>query len=145
LLSWRRYPEQVFNNTGRRETHKNALVRTGATKLSSTLMSLYLQALDHSPVYQMFFDDFIDIFLIDIGVPDVIWVDHGDRSFAATIQATGDIHPDRAFAFGYTQFFGALFGVISHCLRIILLTTLGSVLAQIGAKKDVPLIVSHKL
>jgi hypothetical protein len=48
-----------------------------------------LQTINHFAMLQMRFDDFIDIVLIDKGVPNAFRVDHDAGAFFAAIQAAG--------------------------------------------------------
>jgi hypothetical protein len=101
-----------------------------------------LQALNHPPVDQVLIDDFVNILLIDIAVPDVVGIDHYDRTFTAAIQTPGSIDTDFAGT-GDTQFLAALFRVIAHCLGIEALTAGGTVGAQVNAEEDMISVVGH--
>ena len=48
-----------------------------------------LQAFHHPAVDQVFVDDFVNIGLVHIGVPDRFRVDHQHRAFAAALQTAG--------------------------------------------------------
>jgi len=82
---------------------------------------LYLQALNHPAIYQVLINNFVNIRLVNIAVPDIIRVDDNDRPFGTAIQTTGrvDTHLARP---GNCQFLAALFGVIAQRLRIETLT-----------------------
>ena len=82
---------------------------------------LYPQALNHPPIYQVLINDFVNIRLVDIAVPDIIRVDDDYRAFATAIQATGRVDTHLACP-GNRQFLAALFGVIAQRLRIETLT-----------------------
>jgi hypothetical protein len=67
------------------------------------------QTLNHGSIFQVRLHDLVNIFQIDIGIPDCLGVDHGHRATGAAIQAarlvdayltnTGQTcRPDRRFA-----------------------------------------------
>jgi hypothetical protein len=104
--------------------------------------NLYPQPLDHPPAQQVFLDDFIHIFPIDIGIPDPLGVNDDHRPLFTAIEATGGIDADTART-GNTECLAALFGIIPHGKGIKPLTASAAVFTQIGAEKHMVTIVGH--
>lgn len=92
----------------------------------------------------MSLDDLVDVFLVNIGIPDCIGIDHCHRAKLAAIQATGGIdpHPARTIQ---AQRLDPLLGVGTQGRCGALLTALAVFLRvpQIGAEKDVALVEAH--
>ena len=56
-------------------------------------------------------DNFVNVLLIHIGVPDAFWIDHRHRAAGAAVQTAGFVHPDLARP-RQAQGFDAAFAVI---------------------------------
>ncbi|MNV79887.1 hypothetical protein D3C71_1734580 [compost metagenome] len=54
------------------------------------------QALDNLTIFQVRLDDFIDVFVIDEGVPGAFGIDHSHRAGGAAVQAAGLVDPHLA-------------------------------------------------
>ena len=93
-------------------------------------------------ILQVAFNDFVNIFAINVGIPNALWINDQHRAFRATVKATRRIDA-RLAIFVQTKFFGTLFGVIAQSLRIEVRATSRTGLTLIGAKKDVVLIITH--
>jgi len=93
----------------------------------------------------MLMDNLIDVFLINIGVPDVVGVNHGHGPLFTTVQTTCRIHSDTTLFSSNIEFLGALLGVISHGLSIMLLTTLAAIFSLVSTEKQVVLVIGHKI
>ena len=91
---------------------------------------------------QMFVDNLVHIFPINIGIPDPFGINDHYRPFFTAVEASGDIdaHPART---GYTQFLAALFGIIAQGTRIEALAAGAAVFTKIGAEEHVIAIVGH--
>lgn len=101
-----------------------------------------LQTLDDSPVFQMLLDDFTDIGLIGIAVPDRIGIDDQHGTFLAAVETAGVV--DTAFSrAGHFELFQAIFRIIAKLPGIVILATSRAVLALIGAKKYMVFKVTH--
>jgi len=95
-------------------------------------------------LHQMLFDDLIHIFAINIGVPDVIRVNHDDWTLGAAIQAACCVDSYFACA-GQAHVLYFSLGVSAYLAGIALLTTGLATFTLIGAKKYVIFIKSHEL
>jgi hypothetical protein len=73
-------------------------------------------------------DDFIDVMVVDVGVPGALRVNYEDRTFFATIQTAGLIDADLAAA-AEAQFLDARFQVLLRRVR----TFIGATCAAVGA------------
>jgi hypothetical protein len=102
------------------------------------------QALHHLTVFQVGFDDFVDVLQVDVAVPHAFGLHHGHRPRSATVQATRLVHAHLARsvqAGGLDLLFAALEAGLS-----ILAGTAGLTIgAGIQAKKDVALKVGSLL
>src|SRR5476649_814565 len=58
-------------------------------------------------------DDFIDVGLVDVGVPSALRIDHDDRPFFAAVEATRLVDADLAWP-REAQLLHALFRVLLH-------------------------------
>lgn len=56
------------------------------------------QSLNYTPIFQMFFDDLVNIFFIHVGIPNFFWVDHDHRTFIASIKAARHVDPHLTLA-----------------------------------------------
>jgi hypothetical protein len=104
-----------------------------------------LQALDNAPLFQMDIEDFVDVGLIDIGVPDTFRVDHQHRPLVAAIHAARAV--DAAFPFAVeVGLFDFFLEVVAHGLSTCRATASGAIVALVGAEKHVVLEirVSHQ-
>jgi hypothetical protein len=104
---------------------------------------LNLKPLDDSPVYQMLVDNFVDVGLINIGVPRRFRIYHQHRTFPATIQATGVIDADFAFPC-QLKLLNAGFCIITHRLSAMVGATGFVTLALIGAEEYVVFEMAHR-
>ena len=90
----------------------------------------------------MFRNDFVDIVLVDVGVPDVVRIDDHHRAFGTTVHATRQINAHPAFA-AQVQLLDAILGVAANTLRVMLVAALASVVALIDTEKYVMLVITH--
>jgi hypothetical protein len=70
----------------------------------------------------MCINDFINVTLINGGVPDALWINDHHRTMLTAIQTSGFIHSDFPRAC-QTQLFTTEFGVVKESLGIVLGTT----------------------
>jgi hypothetical protein len=91
---------------------------------------------------QVFVNDFIDIFSIQVGVPDFLGVDDDDRAKFTAIQTACGIDADLADP-GQPEFLDSGLGIVSDRGRIALLAALLALLALVGAEKHMVLIIRH--
>ncbi|OMP13991.1 hypothetical protein COLO4_00490 [Corchorus olitorius] len=104
------------------------------------------RAVDHQPFNgfafdQMALDDFVDVFLVDEGVPDGLGVDHHDRTEFAAVEAAGLVDAHAAFTVD-AEFLAALLGVFLHGLGAKVGAAARAVLAFVQAKENVVLVVA---
>ena len=103
---------------------------------------LQLQTLDHTPMAEVLFDDFINVSLVDVGVPYPLGIDDQYRAFVAAVQAAGII--DTHFALtAQTQLFGALLGIVTHRLGVMALAAGAAISALIGAEENMVAVIRH--
>ena len=86
----------------------------------------------------MLFEDFVDVGLVHVGVPDPFGVDDEQRALVAAVHAAGAV--DAAFAFAVqASLLDLFFQVVAHALAAGVAAALGAVVALVGAEKDVVL------
>src|SRR5262249_6524286 len=60
--------------------------------------SLDLQSLDDAAVLDVLVNDLVDVFAVDVGVPDAFGINHHDGALFAAIHTSGRIDPALALA-----------------------------------------------
>src|SRR5688572_1683285 len=100
------------------------------------------QALHDAAVLEMLADDLVDVVLIDVGVPDSVGVDHGNRPLLAAIEAARLVDANLAGA-GKLEALDAVLGVVAHLLRAAVVAALLAVGALVAAEEDVALVIAH--
>jgi hypothetical protein len=102
----------------------------------------YFQSLDDAAVNQMLLNDFLDVFLINVAVPDFFRVNDDDRTLVAAIHATRLVDADPATAFEL-QLADAVLGVgLSRCGTQIVAAAL-AVATLVATEKYVVFVVTH--
>lgn len=91
---------------------------------------------------QVLLDDFVDIFLVDVAVPDRFRINDHDRSLGTAVQAAGGVDTHAALSCD-AQLFAAVLGIIPQLLRPILLAALTTALALIGTEKNMMFVIGH--
>src|SRR5512146_3120646 len=98
--------------------------------------SLQLQALDNTPLLEVDLEDFVDVGLVHIGIPDAVRVHDQQRALVAAVEAAGAV--DAAFALAVeVGVLDLLLQVIAHLLPAGRTAALSAVVALVGAEKDV--------
>jgi hypothetical protein len=94
------------------------------------------QTLDHFAVLQMRFDDFINVVIVDIGVPNRLGIHHQHRPAGTPVQATGlvDTHAIDAVD---TELFNLSFAMFPSGLRLMIRATRFLIFPLVQAKKYV--------
>lgn len=92
----------------------------------------------------MLVDDFINIILVDKGVPGLVRVNHDNRAEVAAVQAACRVDTYLARTHQPKRL-AAFFHIVAHCLRIVLGTALAAVFALVGAEEYVVFIMGHTL
>jgi len=92
---------------------------------------------------QVLFKDFVDIFTVNIGVPDTFRVNDDDWPFIAAIKTSRRVDPYTTLA-RKTQRLAALLGVIAHALRVKSLATGTPIGTVVDAEKNVITIIIHR-
>ena len=118
--------------------------RTGQTDSFIQHERLNTQTLDYASVDEMFIDDFIEIILVDIGVPDPFRIHDDSRPQFTTTETPGDIDTHATFAVD-AEFLGAFFDIVAHRARIKIRATTLTGFTLIGTEKSVITINTHKL
>lgn len=94
---------------------------------------------------EMLIDNFVDIVLIDIGVPSAFWVNRDHRPLGTAIHTARVVDAALPFA-GEFERFDFLFGVVTHDLRAAPSAAVFTRLALIDAEKYVIfIVVAHGL
>jgi hypothetical protein len=107
-------------------------------------ITLNLQPLDNPAMHKVFLDDFVDIFPVNIGIPDTFRVDHDDRPFITAIKTPRRIDP-YATLVRKAQRFALLLGVIAHGQRIKSLAAGTAIRTRIDAEENMITIIVHGL
>jgi hypothetical protein len=94
------------------------------------------QTLDHFAVLQMRFDDFIDVVIVDIGVPNRLGIHHQHRAAGTPVQATSlvDTHAIDAID---AELFDLGFAMFPSGLRLVIRATRFFIFPLVEAKKYV--------
>jgi hypothetical protein len=106
-----------------------------------------LQPVNDFSADQVAVDDFIDVMVVDVGVPRAFRIDHHDRAFFAAVEAAGLVDADLALA-AQVQVLDAAFRMFLGVLCAFVKAARTSFFALIQAKKYVVFIVrlvSHGL
>lgn len=90
----------------------------------------------------MFLDDFLDIGLIDIAIPDPFGIDHHDWALGAPVQTARAVNSDLSFAV-FLQCLDAFLGVGLDFSRATAGTALCAVIALIDAEKNMFFKIRH--
>ena len=83
----------------------------------------------------MLADNFVEVFLVNIGIPSTLGVDHKNWAFRAAVHAAGGVNSDLTFAVQAKRL-NFVLGVIAHGLSIMIRTTGAAVLALIDTEKN---------
>lgn len=102
------------------------------------------QAFDDFSILQMGLNNFIDVVLIDKGIPYTFWIDDGNRTGSTSVQATGLVDPNLSRTSQSCRLDQRL-ATIKSRLGTVLGATFFAILAFIEAEKDVMLVVSGVL
>src|ERR1700693_3939055 len=85
-------------------------------------------------------DYFVDVCVVDVGIPDALRIDRDHRSFFASLHTAGLINPDLAGVI-QIEILDALFGMLLRRLRAFVCTAFpGAGFALVQAKEDMMLI-----
>jgi len=106
--------------------------------------NLNLQPLDHPVMHQVFLEDFVDIFPVNVGVPDTFGVNDDDRPFVTAIKTSRCVDSYTPLA-RKAQRLAALLGVITHGLRFKALAAGTAICALVDAEKNVITVIVHRL
>lgn len=93
---------------------------------------------------EMFIDDLVDVFAINIAVPDFVGIDHEHRAEFAAVKATGRIDAHLALA-GKPQLLDPGLGVLANFGGIAASAALFAAVALVGAEKDVVFVKGHAI
>ena len=104
---------------------------------------LYSQPLDHPAMYQVFLQDFVDIFAVNVGVPDTFRIDDDYRSCITAVKTSRRVDPYTTLACNAKQL-AALLGVIAHGLCFKSPATGAAIGALIDTEKNVITVIIHR-
>lgn len=99
------------------------------------------QAVHHLAILEVGLHDFIDVAVVDKGVPGTLGINHRNRAACTAIQATGLVHAHLPFA-SQAFLFDAALAMVKTCLGTMQCTAILAIGTLIQAKKDVALIVA---
>src|SRR3989304_5910988 len=102
------------------------------------------QALHHAPMLQMLADDFVQIALVHIGVPDAFRINHQHRPLIARPHAARRVDAHGVCFCGQPQGFLLVLDVIAHLLRTEIVAAILSGFALISAEENMLVKVTHK-
>jgi hypothetical protein len=102
------------------------------------------QTVNHLATFEVAVDDFIDIRLVDKGVPNTLGINHGHRATRAAIKATSLIDTNPAGACQLLAF-NAGFAMIKSSLRAMLSTTALAVFTVVEAEKNMVFVIAGGL
>ena len=91
----------------------------------------------------MFFDDLVQIALIDIGVPNAFGIDHDHRALVAAIHAARRIDADAVLGIRDAELFDFVFDVVTHLLRSVVVAATLVVGALVGAEEYMFVEITH--
>ena len=94
------------------------------------------QPFDHFAVFQVRFDNVLNVVVVDKTVPNAFGVNHRDRAAGAAVKAAGAVDANAAFAH-QTGLFDQLFAVVKAFAGVVLGAAVFAIFALIDAKKDV--------
>ena len=100
------------------------------------------QPFNNTSVEQVFVDDFINIFPIEIGIPDLIRVDHDYRAKFAAIETTRTIYYDISLILP-PKLLDSCLGIVAYFRRIALFKSLLTLLTLVSAEKYMVLVIRH--
>ena len=92
------------------------------------------QSLDDLATAQVTLDDLVEIFVVDVGVPDGLGVDDQDGSGLAAVEAAGTVDPYLACTMD-AEVLAALLDVGARVGRTALVTALAAVFALVGTEE----------
>lgn len=102
--------------------------------------ALDAQALHDLATDQVLVDDFINIFLVYIGVPDAFRVHHNYGPFLTAVKTTSLVNPDHALAV-HIGLLETFLGIITQLRRTEFGAAPAAIFALVLAEKYVPLVV----
>ena len=103
---------------------------------------LNLQALNDAAILNVLENNLVNVALIYVGVPNIIWVDDQHRALGTTIQTAGEVDAHLALAI-QIQLLDAILGVTANALRVVLIATRAAVVALVDTEKNVMPVVTH--
>jgi hypothetical protein len=109
----------------------------------SNSQCLNFQPLHLVPIPQMLLDDLIEILFIHIGVPGALGIDDDDRTFLATIQASGGVDADFILIVGDAELLDLVLDIIARLLRAVIAAASFAVFALIGTEENMLVEKAH--
>ena len=97
----------------------------------------YPQAFNHLTANQMGVDDFINVAVVHVGVPNTVWLHHGYRAGSAPVQASRFVNPDLACT-GQAGLAYALLAAVKSRLGAMLGTAVFTTFSLVQTKKYMP-------
>ena len=113
---------------------------TGMELFSAAKFRRRNQSLHNLAVFEMRLDDFVDVGIVDVGVPGAFGVDHRYRAGGAAVQATGLVHAHLARAREPCRL-DLRFAAIKARLCIVVGTAVFAIGAVVQAKEDVVFLI----
>lgn len=108
------------------------------------MISLNSQPFDHASIFEVLFNDLVNVFFIHIRVPDIFRINHNNRTFITTVKASRIVDPYSLALAVESQRLDTLLGVIAYGLGTMIVTAHCSRFSLVDAEKNMPLVVAHK-
>ena len=99
-----------------------------------------MQSFNGLAIDEMTVDDFVNISLAVIAIPDALWIDGDRRAFVAASHAAGRVDADTA-GHSQSELFDPVLGIVPHCRRIMILATGPTVLTLVGTEKNMIFVI----
>src|SRR5690349_4222646 len=109
----------------------------GSETVLSNAQPLYDAAVD-----EMLLDDFVNVFLVDVRVPDRFRIHDHHRTFFASVHAAGLIDAN-FFLARQAKLLDAALGIVTHLLRTMVVTARAGIVALVAAEEYVIAVIAH--
>src|SRR4051812_43308844 len=88
-------------------------------------------------------DDFVDVFLVDIGIPGLARIHDEYRAFIAAVEASGAVDANLALATRQAELLDFFLGVFPDLGGFMIVAAAFAVLALIAAKEYMMRVIAH--
>lgn len=91
----------------------------------------------------MFFNDFIEVAFIDVGVPRTFWINHHHRSFFTSIQTSCGIDTNTIALSWNTQLFYLILHVVASLLGVMVIAARRAISTLVRAEENMFIKIAH--